>query len=71
MKKEMTYFKIKVGNPDGLKKAKKIIFVGFGKDGSSVYRTISFDGRDEVFAYLKESGCNPESVSKLSLSDKS
>lgn len=68
MKREITYFKIKVGNPDMLKRVKKLSFVSFNEqDGTGVYRTMSIDTKEEMSDYLTEIGCEPISVSRLSL----
>jgi hypothetical protein len=67
MKKEVTHFRIKVAKPLSMSKAKKLVHVSNMPEGSSVYKTIAYDDKDDVFEYLKDLGCSPESVSKLSL----
>lgn len=63
-----TMFKIKVvGDPLKLKKAKKLVNVGYAmKDGIAIYKTLSFTTKEEVETYLKECGVEFETVSKLS-----
>lgn len=68
MTKEMTtsYFKIKVDNPDLLKRAKKLAFKGFGKaDGSGLYRSMSIHTKDEMQKYLNDLGMKVLSLSKM------
>lgn len=60
----MNYFKIKVGNPDAIKRAKLIIFFGFSNNGT-IYKTMSFDEKDALFSYLEKCGCEPEYVSRV------
>ena len=69
MAKEMitSYFKIKVDNPDLLRRAKKIAFKGFGKaDGSGLYRTMSIHTKDDMQKYLSDLGMKVLSLSKMS-----
>lgn len=66
MKKETTYFRIKVKNQIKMKLASKLIYMSTA-NGYSIYRTIAYDNSEDVKAYLGKLGCEPETVSKLSL----
>lgn len=66
MKKEITYFRIKVKNQLKMKIASKLIYVS-SANGYSIYRTMAYDDSEEVKAYLTKLGCEPDVVSKLSL----
>jgi len=66
MSNSVNYFRIKVGKPLEMKKAKKLIYMS-SANGISIYKTIMFDDKEDVFDYLKDLGCQPEKVSKLSL----
>lgn len=66
MKKETTYFRIKVKNQIKMKLASKLIYMSTA-NGYSIYRTIAYDNSEDVKTYLSKLGCEPELVSKLSL----
>jgi len=69
MAKEMmtSYFKIRVDNPDFLRRAKKLAFKGFGRaDGSGLYRTMSIHTKEDMQRYLESLGMKVLSLSKMS-----
>lgn len=62
-----THFKIKVENADLLRKAKKITFVGFNKaDGVGIYKTMSYDNKEDLTLYLEDLDITLLSLSRLS-----
>jgi len=66
--KSLNYFKIKVAKPLSMSKAKKLKPLNSTSvNGYTIYSTVNFNENEELFKYLKELGCAPENVSKLSL----
>jgi hypothetical protein len=60
------FYKIQVENPEKMRKAKKLSFIGFGKsDGLGLFKTVSFDTKEDVQDYLNELGIKVLSLSKL------
>lgn len=66
LEKNIKYFKIKVAQPLGLSKAKKLKMVSY-MNGIYIFSSTVLVDNNAVLDYLKSLGCVPTSVSKLSL----